>query len=54
MAKLVISESEIEKLGENRLVPGMPVEAFVKTEERTVISYLMKPMMDQIAHAMRE
>jgi len=35
-------------------VPGMPVEAFVKTGDRTVMSYLMKPLSDQINRAFRE
>jgi HlyD family secretion protein len=37
-----------------KLVPGMPVEAFVQTGERTVISYLMKPLSDQVVRAFRE
>ena len=35
-------------------MPGMPVEAFVKTQDRTVISFLVKPLSDQIARAFRE
>ncbi|KZK84354.1 Type I secretion system membrane fusion protein PrsE [Pseudovibrio sp. W64] len=54
MAELTISENQLDKLGGKNLVPGMPVEAFIQTENRTVISYIMKPMVDQIAHAMRE
>src|SRR6185312_5381659 len=42
------------KLGEVRLMPGMPVEAFVQTGDRTVISYLMKPLQDQFMRAFRE
>ena len=45
---------EVARLGNVRLVPGMPVEAFVKTGERTVMSYLMKPLSDQINRAFRE
>jgi HlyD family secretion protein len=46
---------QIERLGAAvRLVPGMPVEAFIETGERTVLSYLVKPMRDQIAKAFRE
>jgi HlyD family secretion protein len=33
---------------------GMPVEAFVQTDTRTVMSYLLKPLHDQIAKAFRE
>lgn len=36
------------------LVPGMPVESFIKTDERTVLSYLMKPLDDQVMRAFRE
>jgi HlyD family secretion protein len=45
---------EVARLGNVRLVPGMPVEAFVKTGERTVMSYLMKPLSDQVNRAFRE
>lgn len=51
---LVMPETELIKLGEQQLVPGMPVETFIKTNDRSVISYLVKPIMDQIRHAMRE
>ena len=37
-----------------RLVPGMPVEAFVQTGDRTVMSYLVKPLLDQLTRAFRE
>jgi HlyD family secretion protein len=36
------------------LQPGMPVEAFIRTDDRTVISYLVKPLNDQITKAFRE
>jgi HlyD family secretion protein len=45
---------EVARLGNVRLVPGMPVEAFVKTGDRTVMSYLMKPLSDQVNRAFRE
>lgn len=53
-ARLVIEDVELSKLGDQVLVPGMPVETFLQTGERTVLSYLVKPITDQIAHAMRE
>ena len=42
------------KLGGRPLVTGMPVEAFVQTEARTILSYLVKSLSDHIAHAFRE
>ena len=44
---------EIARLGGLKLVPGMPVEAFIQTGERTVLSYLMKPLTDQLNRAFR-
>jgi len=43
-----------DELGGVKLLPGMPVETFVQTGERTVISYLMKPLYDQFMRAFRE
>jgi HlyD family secretion protein len=37
-----------------RLRPGMPVDAFIATSERTMLAYLMKPLSDQITRAFRE
>ncbi|WP_346907422.1 HlyD family type I secretion periplasmic adaptor subunit [uncultured Roseibium sp.] len=53
-ARLTIEDEELALLEGKVLVPGMPVEVFMKTQDRTVLSYLIKPVTDQIAHAMRE
>jgi HlyD family secretion protein len=45
---------EIARLGDAKLIPGMPVEAFVQTGDRTMMSYLMKPLHDQLMRAFRE
>jgi len=45
---------EIDRLGDLKLVPGMPVEAFIQTGERTVLSYLVKPLHDQLMRAFKE
>jgi len=45
---------EIARLGDVKLIPGMPVEAFVQTGDRTMLSYLMKPLHDQLMRAFRE
>jgi len=52
--RISLPDSEIARLGALKLVPGMPVEAFVKTGERTMLSYLTKPLMDQITRSFRE
>jgi HlyD family secretion protein len=45
---------EIQRLGDVKVIPGMPVEAFVQTGDRTMLSYLMKPLSDQFMRAFRE
>ncbi|MGU3538711.1 HlyD family type I secretion periplasmic adaptor subunit [Methylobacterium sp. A54F] len=53
-ARIQVPEAERKRLGDVRLVPGMPVDAFLQTGERTVFSYLTKPVADQLAKAWRE
>jgi HlyD family secretion protein len=45
---------EVARLGDVKLIPGMPVEAFVQTGDRTMLSYLVKPLRDQLMRAFRE
>jgi len=45
---------EVARLDGLKLLPGMPVDAFIQTGSRTVLSYLVKPLRDQIAKALRE
>jgi HlyD family secretion protein len=52
--RIGFTETELRRLGEVKLVSGMPVEAFIQTDERTVFSYLVKPVNDQMARAFRE
>lgn len=54
LAEITPNDGEIERLGEVELLPGMPVEAFIKTEDRTPLSYLTKPMTDYFNRALRE
>jgi membrane fusion protein, type I secretion system len=52
--RLDVSPEEVARLGAARLVPGMPVEALIQTSPRTVMSYLIKPLHDQLTRAFRE
>jgi HlyD family secretion protein len=52
--RISMTANEIARLGRVKLVPGMPVEAFIETSPRTVMSYLTKPLSDQIAKTFRE
>ncbi len=48
------STDEIARLDGLKLLPGMPVDAFIQTGSRTVLSYLTKPLRDQVVKAFRE
>ena len=52
--RIAMAADEVARLGGVTLVPGMPVEVFVKTGDRKVLSYLVKPLSDQINRAFRE
>ena len=54
-AEIVLEEGEMEKLPEGTvLIPGMPVQAFVRTADRSPIAYLVKPLADYFTKAFRE
>jgi HlyD family secretion protein len=53
--RVSLPPSEVARLGDNnKLIPGMPVEAFVQTGDRTMLSYLIKPLHDQLMRSFRE
>ncbi|MBW9118077.1 HlyD family type I secretion periplasmic adaptor subunit [Rhizobium cauense] len=52
LASLSLADKDLLK--DNKLIPGMPVEVFVQTGERTALSYILKPFTDQMMKAFRE
>ncbi|MBZ9605985.1 HlyD family type I secretion periplasmic adaptor subunit [Phyllobacterium chamaecytisi] len=54
LCDVIVPSEELEKLGDSKLMPGMPVEVFVSTEQRTAMSFLSKPLADQFNRAFRE
>ncbi|KZY38097.1 RTX toxin [Roseovarius sp. HI0049] len=54
-AEIILNDGEMAKLPEGTtLVPGMPVDAFIRTADRTPMAYLLKPLTDYFAKAFRE
>ena len=49
-----MSADEVRRLGDVKLTPGMPVEAFIETGDRTMMSYFIKPLHDQLMRSFRE
>ncbi len=54
LVRIAMTQDEIKRLGDVKLTPGMPVEAFIQTGERTMLAYLVKPLRDQLQRAFRE
>jgi HlyD family secretion protein len=53
-AAVSIPESEVRRLNGLVLVPGMPAETFIRTGDRKVISYFLKPIRDHMERAFRQ
>ena len=53
-AEVTIAPDELARLGDAALVPGMPVEVFIQTGERSPMAYLLKPLTDYFSRALRE
>jgi HlyD family secretion protein len=53
VARVSLPPIAMQELG-SKLMPGMPVEVFIATEKRTVLTYLVRPLTDQIMHTFRE
>jgi HlyD family secretion protein len=51
--RIQIPDSELARMEGLRPVAGMPVEAFIETSPRTVMSYLVKPMLEQVDRTFR-
>lgn len=54
LAHVTIPPDQLARLGGLTLVPGMPVETFIQTGRRSMLSYLIKPLTDQFNRAFRE
>lgn len=53
-AEITLSQDELAKLGAVTLLPGMPVEAFIRTRDRSPFAYLVQPLMIYFDRAFRE
>jgi membrane fusion protein, type I secretion system len=54
LVHIQVTQENLAKLGQRVLVPGMLAEAFIETQRRTVLEYLLKPLLDRVAHVFRE
>lgn len=52
--RVSVRDAEFGRLDAVKIVAGMPVEAFVRTEARSMMSYFVKPLTEQVGRAFRE
>jgi HlyD family secretion protein len=52
--KVSLPGAELRRLGALQLVSGMPAELFLQTGSRTMMSYLLKPITDQLQRTFSE
>jgi HlyD family secretion protein len=53
-ARLEITGTLPPEIGPGQIQPGMPVDAYIKTGERTFLQYLARPIQDSFSKAFRE
>ena len=53
-ARLRLSSDELQRLNGKTLLPGMPVDVMIQTGSRSILSYFVKPVTDQMTFALRE
>jgi HlyD family type I secretion membrane fusion protein len=54
LARIEVDKDSLAGIGNLPLMPGMPVEAFVRTRDRTLLQYLLEPITDTLRKALRE
>lgn len=54
LAEITLPQEQVARLGDLTLLPGMPVDAFIRTGARTPIAYLLQPFTDYFRKAFRE
>lgn len=54
LVRIALAEGSAKHLGGKSLLPGMPAEVLIETDPRSALSYLTKPLADQIMRAFRE
>lgn len=54
LARIEVTEEGLKKLGNRQLQPGMPAEFVIKTGERTMLKYLLDPLLKRLSSSMKE
>ena len=54
LAQVAVTPKGMERLGDLKIQPGMPVDVVIKSGERSFMSYLLKPLTDKMAIAFKQ
>jgi protease secretion system membrane fusion protein len=54
LARVQVTEAGMKTLGQRQMQPGMPVEIVIKTGERSLLTYLMHPLLKRVAASLKE
>jgi protease secretion system membrane fusion protein len=54
LARVRVTPEGMRKLGRHRMQPGMPADVVIKTGERTLLTYLLKPLLQRLAVSLKE
>lgn len=54
LARVSVTPAGLKALGARRLQPGMPADIVIRTGERTLLTYLLNPLMRRVAASMKE
>lgn len=54
LARVEVTPEGLQKLGSHRMQPGMPADVVIKTGSRSLLHYLMKPLIRRVTSSMKE
>jgi len=54
LARIAVTSAGIKMLGQHRLQPGMPVQVIIKTGERSLLTYIMHPLIKRMSASLKE
>ena len=54
LARISVTSEGVKSLGKREMQPGMPVQVVIKTGERSLLTYLVDPLMQRIRPSMKE
>jgi protease secretion system membrane fusion protein len=54
LARILVTPEGMKELGQRRMQPGMPVQVIIKTGERSLLTYIMHPLVKRISASLKE